>query len=563
MARFNLLWFAATFALHTARAQQATTTAVCGSQYGWMNNNRGQSPCLVAAYLQGACGDGEWTVPALPSTTGQQLAYDSPTNATQSLCTCSAAVYNLMSACAACQGGGWRLFAPWATQCTSANLLTLPNSFPTNIPVPSDTTIPAYAAKDPRTWSDGRFNLVEAQAIAQNITSNTVTSSTSSPTTASSSSTSPSGSSTSNNSNTGAIVGGVVGGVLGLALIAVLLTWLICGKQVQRRFDPQGNAEMAYEKPDVLGRAFTTPKQPSIIAPVPVRPIPTANFESYMSTTTGTSHHGDVSGYTHLTGTPNQPLSRSNTTSSRAMTLFRRVTSAVPWRSHSKTTSRTSVGSGTVMTSNVGTLSPIPHGGSDLGHGNVSRQNTIRDIPDPVPFTIPAPANDSLRNYPIAEEPSTSHGFPSAAEEKRRLNPPGYSNPPPAVVAPWIKGDQVRYTSQNPTANTPNSLLDNSAVATRATSSPESQTLSHHNQQQQQQQDAQRLQRPQMTVRPVSDVLSGSVPSNILLPSPTENDVSQGASSGIIDSSPLVARPPVPMQNMRFVVTNPEKDVEM
>ncbi|KIO25774.1 hypothetical protein M407DRAFT_207556 [Tulasnella calospora MUT 4182] len=36
----------------------AQTEAVCQDNFGWMNNSRTQSPCLVAAYLEGACGTG-------------------------------------------------------------------------------------------------------------------------------------------------------------------------------------------------------------------------------------------------------------------------------------------------------------------------------------------------------------------------------------------------------------------------------------------------------------------------------------------------------------------------
>ena len=40
------------------KRENATTSVVCGSQYSWMNNKDGQSPCLVAAILSGACDTG-------------------------------------------------------------------------------------------------------------------------------------------------------------------------------------------------------------------------------------------------------------------------------------------------------------------------------------------------------------------------------------------------------------------------------------------------------------------------------------------------------------------------
>lgn len=119
-----------------------TTDAVCIESYAWVwhrllnskkikaltysyskaYNSYGQSPCMVAGYLQQQCnsapgksisdftgyikidGDGAVNVPALH----QNKLYPAPTsNGSDSSCQCSSVVYSLMSACASCQLGNY------------------------------------------------------------------------------------------------------------------------------------------------------------------------------------------------------------------------------------------------------------------------------------------------------------------------------------------------------------------------------------------------------------------------------------------------------------------------
>ncbi|KAG8822777.1 hypothetical protein FRC17_009466 [Serendipita sp. 399] len=565
-------------------AQSATTTAICAQEFDWMQNTAGQSPCLVAAYLQGACGSGQWTVPLLPIINGQQQAYNPPNNVTRSLCTCAGAVYNLMSACAACQGGGWILFAPWALECNNGGFLTLPDPYPANIPVPSNTTIPKYAAVDPRSWTGGRFNVSEAQAIGSG---GIVPSSSSAPPLSSSSTTTSSDSPTPTSAgrrtdNTGAIVGGAVGGLLGVALICVLLVWILCGDSIRNRTQSKGKQL----KPDILGRAFSTPNNhglnqytgqhldqqaPSIVAPVPIRPYPLpTGFQSYRSASTAASAKVEegISSEQNLS-------SRSPRTSTEGMSLLQRVASSIRWRSHSKTHSATSYGSGTAMTSNV--LSRID--AEDEGHGvrEISRQNSTRRMVEPTPYIVP-PQEVEPRVLDISLEAArggpqeSNHGFLSAAEEKRRLNPPAEVNQSvlPPSAAPWLSSRNVaRYTNQGPASTPPNSILSlGSGGATAGSNSQDGHTMAIR--------DSRAAPTTAVSEPAASDrqTRGHSLPSNIALSSPLELG-SQAASSGVLDASPIV--PPYytknsasagasasgHQSNLRFMVNNPDRNVEM
>ncbi|KAJ3552378.1 hypothetical protein NM688_g4180 [Phlebia brevispora] len=227
---------------YTARGQ--TSDVACRPPYEWMYNSLNQSPCLVAAYAQGACttnGENEeWNVPAITNST---QTYGGPDADQASLCTCSSVTFNLISACAYCQGDGLPVWTDWTENCP-ANLVSN-GQYP--VPIESGTAIPAWAYQVVL----NRFNVTIAQndissgfpeSTASQGTSTSISFSTSAstlfsastsspsapapitsgiPATPSSGSTLPPGSPspTSHSSHTGAIVGGAVGGAAGALLI--------------------------------------------------------------------------------------------------------------------------------------------------------------------------------------------------------------------------------------------------------------------------------------------------------------------------------------------------------
>ncbi|KAK2459786.1 hypothetical protein APHAL10511_008218 [Amanita phalloides] len=192
------------------------TQAVCSSQYSWMSNSDGQSPCLVAAQLSGACATGNWDVPALPS----GLHYTPPNSTTANYCTCSWAVYNLLGACTACQGvDNINEWSPYIADCGNNVTNTY---FPVDKVIPpNNTLLPYWASTNPMTWSNGRFNVAQAQSIQSKDDSNINLSN-------------PSANHKSK-SLAGPIIGGVIGGI-GAIIVAIFFFFFIRRKQRGKKY---------------------------------------------------------------------------------------------------------------------------------------------------------------------------------------------------------------------------------------------------------------------------------------------------------------------------------------
>lgn len=210
-----------------------------------------------------------------------------------------------------------------------------------------------------------------------------------------------------------------------------------------------------------------------------------------------------------------------------------------------------SMSSGTVMTS-------VP-ADSDTGPGsrNVSRQNTARRMAEPTPFVMPdhaedIPTLDISSGGPSAGQVDSNQQYgTSASDEKRRLNPPACVAPP-VVANSLVRASAQTLERVEPTAGRSASFLDRaSGAATSGSRSNDSHGHAPSSTLPQELQSASRY-------RPDSDPLS--LPSNLVLSSPQELR-SQDASSGMVDTFPVVARS-LP-SNLRFVVSNPSRDVEM
>ncbi|KZT26502.1 hypothetical protein NEOLEDRAFT_1131999 [Neolentinus lepideus HHB14362 ss-1] len=195
-----------------------TSDGVCSIDT-WTGNSLGQSPCLVASYLQGVCDGGAYHVPALPA----KYSYNGPTQASANDCLCNTVTYNLMSACSACQNGTVIAWSTWNTNCS-----TIYTDYPEYIP--SGTRVPGWAYLN---VTEDFWNGTAAEAdVAAPESTNPIQKPTGS-VVASASATlnasplaSMNSATSSTSSNKGAIVGGVVGAVLGAAVI-VGLTWIV------------------------------------------------------------------------------------------------------------------------------------------------------------------------------------------------------------------------------------------------------------------------------------------------------------------------------------------------
>jgi len=138
------LLFAAAFLLASRVMDTQAQSLVypdCPSSWSWTSNSLGQSPCAVAAYLQGVCNDGVFTIPIL----GYGNSYTGPTGSgdDDDLCKCNTVVYSLMSACDACQGAKWFTWDSWSRNCTATD----PATTFSNI-IPSGTSVQEWAFLD-------------------------------------------------------------------------------------------------------------------------------------------------------------------------------------------------------------------------------------------------------------------------------------------------------------------------------------------------------------------------------------------------------------------------------
>jgi len=214
------VWFAAVLRV----VAQTSPITQCIPSFDWSINSLQQTPCLVAAYLESACGT-PTMIPAVP--VGDH--YLGP-NATQAdPCRCSTVTYSAISACAGCQNRTYIDWLTWSQDCTSTFLSIFPESLPSGVEVP----LWAYINL---TLTNNNFSVIAAEEVASETltTSSAVTTSTSISNSLSSSSTvlaspslaSPSSTSAGNSkSNAGAIAGGVVGGIGLVAIVGLGALW--------------------------------------------------------------------------------------------------------------------------------------------------------------------------------------------------------------------------------------------------------------------------------------------------------------------------------------------------
>jgi len=257
-----LVWIAGVSAQHTE--------ASCGQQFTWMFNHQNppQSPCLVTAFLGKVCSsNNDFDVRSLTANaTGSDTAHYS-TGANPTACECTTVMYNLFSACAACQVQSVGTWASYNTLCSSVGS---DGNFPPGIP--NGTAVPEWAFQ--KVFSSNSFNVSQAQLDAGSNQPDATASSSSSSTSSSTGAGSISNAAPSHHTNVGAIAGGVVGGVLGLGLIiAAVLFFLNKRKRRTRRAAPTlASSDMSMrtydtqQNPPLTGKLYN-PDDPSTFPP--------------------------------------------------------------------------------------------------------------------------------------------------------------------------------------------------------------------------------------------------------------------------------------------------------
>ncbi|KAH9952298.1 hypothetical protein BGW80DRAFT_1260935 [Lactifluus volemus] len=198
---------------------QIVVQPTCPQAWSWSFNSLGQNPCIVAAYLQGACDNGVYTIPKLnpgDSYTGPSGPADA-----SDLCKCNTVVYSLMSACDACQGARWFPWATFSANCTAVDPLTTFSNV-----IPTGTAVPEWAFLNIST--KGTWDPVLAYQVGDAIELDPgATGVLEIPPTPTTTRTVVPGLSTHHNrtSKIGAVIGGLIGGVIAVAAALALFLW--------------------------------------------------------------------------------------------------------------------------------------------------------------------------------------------------------------------------------------------------------------------------------------------------------------------------------------------------
>lgn len=280
------------------------TTAECESSFSWMNNQKGQQPCLVAAFLMSPCLEFPSESEVLGLIQGIGInAYLPPggTNFYQATtCMCSSVTYSLLAACGLCQGFSYDSWTDWIVNCPS-NLVNdgaYPNVIPSAVSVPTWAYLSvaagngfdivnaeSVAAKNP---ADVTATGTGATATGKGLTTSVPTFSFSQPTFSVSEPTfsfsepsisiptfsEPTGESTTTfhrkkKTNVGAIVGGIIGGISAL-LSAIGGIWLFIKRRARQALKPTSEsaipAAASTPDPEKLNAASPGSTQPVLPA---------------------------------------------------------------------------------------------------------------------------------------------------------------------------------------------------------------------------------------------------------------------------------------------------------
>ncbi|KAK7468279.1 hypothetical protein VKT23_002789 [Stygiomarasmius scandens] len=235
----------------------ATTEATCTQGYSWTMNAQNQSPCQLAVAVMAPCSpNGNWNLPSLT----ESNHYNGPSTVdnTVNSCSCSWAAYNLLSACTVCQGLESDSIITWFYFTQNCGSKVSQEDFYTSGGIEVDVAIPYYATQNPKNWTDGKFDVAQAQQIQGqdvNLAERPVSStSTASPTVTVSTD--------SGHVSIGAIAGGTVVGFVVVCVGAALVIYYLCRR---RRSRPQAAGE---DQDHLLARE--SPSRPeTIVSPFP------------------------------------------------------------------------------------------------------------------------------------------------------------------------------------------------------------------------------------------------------------------------------------------------------
>ncbi|KAF8950775.1 hypothetical protein BDZ97DRAFT_1127830 [Flammula alnicola] len=169
----------------------AQSVATCPPVFDWTRNAQNLDPCAVASSLINIC-DTSNNSTALP-TIHKGETYPPPSGQSQNACTCSSAVYTLVSACSLCQNADYLTWHDWSSNCLQV--------YTPGFARTAQVSIPQWAAV-----FDARVQPVFDPGLARSIAEAPTTSTTSTPTLSITTSQTPTLSSQSTDSQSTAIV---------------------------------------------------------------------------------------------------------------------------------------------------------------------------------------------------------------------------------------------------------------------------------------------------------------------------------------------------------------------
>ncbi|KAI0259720.1 hypothetical protein BC834DRAFT_603874 [Gloeopeniophorella convolvens] len=219
-----------------------TSPACTEGGFNWTSNSLGQGPCTVAAYLEGVCVGGLFTIPPLLNSS---RTYVGPTSANANICSCNTVVYSLISACSACQGATPVSLSSWTSGCSA---VSPPSTF--QKPIPSGTRVPAWAFLDISPVS-GTWNATAAVLAGDGPEATASGVGTPLPSAASG-----------HKPGAGTIAAAVLSGVFGAALIICLCAWMIRRYRSSRMEQRFTTLDSNTEGPPRVGQVFIGPALP-------------------------------------------------------------------------------------------------------------------------------------------------------------------------------------------------------------------------------------------------------------------------------------------------------------
>ncbi|KAG2361881.1 hypothetical protein BDR07DRAFT_1090458 [Suillus spraguei] len=186
----------------------------------WSVNDSGQSPCDIVAQVYNACSSTTYGAIS-PSSFEDSFI---PVGANATLCTCSWASYNLLSACMCCVTGlpSFVSWDAWIKNCVALTSTTTYFPWDSGKRLPSNTTMPYYASYYPGNYTNQTFD----ENFVSDIGAGSKPDLNGSPLSSTSSS-----SSSSSSSSVGPIVGGIIGGIVLLLLLCGFFFFIICRKR--------------------------------------------------------------------------------------------------------------------------------------------------------------------------------------------------------------------------------------------------------------------------------------------------------------------------------------------